>query len=247
MSKESNVTIDIRQALPMIREAIPAKYDAYRNRIAFWLLKRLNDKEQTGDLSSEKDMQFLVKEIVASFLGKALEVIEKYPDWDDEIYADIYQRIKSRVDKGDSWEDIFTTDIYADDPLPNEIFVRLVEEIYKTEIKDAKHLRKLTGLDNELIDELENTLVGARENKYMRSLEKTIKNGGKYKDLLRIEPKSFKLPNKWIGFFGKPMDKLRTIKQAVFFTFNLNESDLYRPDLRDVSEYLVLCQLSSVG
>lgn len=164
--------------------------------------------------------------------------IGKYSGWETELYDQTYQMLKTRVHKGDSWFEIFTTEVYVDDPLSNEIFVRLVEEKHGHAIKNARHLSTLTGIDEELADELEDTLLLAREYRYQQELRKVISSGGKYQDLLKIDPGSFNLPPKWTGFHGKVMDKPLAIKEAIFFSYSFFESDLFRPAVRDVAEQL---------
>ena len=85
---------------------------------------------------------------------------------------------------------------------------------------------------------MEDTLLLARENRYQRTLRKTIREGGKYEDLLKIDPKNFNLPPRWTGFHGKAMDKLLAIKEAIFFGCDFFELDPFSPAVRDVAEQL---------
>jgi len=133
------------------------------------------------------------------------------------VYDKGYETITTRRNEGDAWPTLFSSVIYQDDPPSNEIMVRLVEAENKTTVKNAKHLQKLTGIDPELIDELEDTLTKARDFRYMRVLDYAVAKGAKYKDLLTIEPKTFGLPEKWKGFLREDTDKEKAIGEALYF------------------------------
>lgn len=139
----------------------------------------------------------------------------------ERFYNEAYEGITERRKAGDSWPTLFSSVIYQDDPPSNEIMVRLVEAENKTAIKDAKHLQKLTGIDPELMDELEDTLTKAREFRYMRVLNYAVTKGAKYKDLLEIEPETFGLPETWKGFLRKDMDKEKAIAEALYLHSSL--------------------------
>jgi hypothetical protein len=88
--------------------------------------------------------------------------------------------------KSKKWEDVYK-EVYEGE---EEEFIDVIEEVYKTNIKDVKHLQELTGLKSK---ELERDLKSAREYKYKRALEVVLSSGGKYKDLLNVNFDSYGL------------------------------------------------------
>ena len=155
---------------------------------------------------------------------------EKY----EEFYNEAYEGITAKRKAGDSWPTLFSSVIYQDDPPSNEIMVRLVEAENKAAIKDARHFQKLTGIDPELLHELEDTLTKAREFRYMRVLNYALTKGAKYKDLLEIEPETFGLPETWTGFLRKDMDKEKAIAEALYLHSSLKPLFRWKPLLPEL-------------
>jgi hypothetical protein len=136
--------------------------------------------------------------------------------------AETYQESKS-------WDKVITTAVYSDSYSSQEAFIDYVEEIYNTKIKDAKQLQKLTGITEETLEGLEDTLLNSRSQKYERAIETAIENGAKYKDLLKIDPKVFSLPE---------TNKEKAILKGIAMEFLLIENLVIHPDLRDIAEEL---------
>ena len=76
------------------------------------------------------------------------------------------------------------------------------------------------------------------EDNYYNSLKTALENGAKYKDLLKIDPKEFGLPETWGSFYNRPANKENSILQAIADEFLLIENVLTHPDLRDIAEEL---------
>ncbi len=129
--------------------------------------------------------------------------------------------IKETYNKSKDWNKVITTVVYSDVGESQEAFIDFVEEVYKTEVKDAKHLQKLTGITEETLEGLEETLIACRYNKYFRALETALRKGATYKDLLKIEPKEYKLPESWDVDLGK--NKQEAILWAINYEFMLGE------------------------
>ena len=185
-------------------------------------------------------------EIVADIL----KVYLHYLNYKKQI-AETYQESKD-------WGVVFSTSVYSDVEDAQEAFVDYVEETYQTNIKDGKHLQKLTGIthldswdskagkyitpDTEeeakenAIRELEETVINSRYSKYFRALEKALQEGVKYKDLLQIKPQDFGLPKNWSGCLGS--DQYSSILWALSFEFLINEpaSLMLLPDLRSIAQ-----------
>jgi len=168
-----------------------------------------------------------------------------------EIEIEIYNRdlkgITEAYSKSKSWEDVITSGYFnSDENTSMEAFIDLVEDVYKTKIKDAKQLDKLTGLTTLLSKEpniekgkeptLEYILTSSRYSKYFRALEKALQEGAKYKDLLQIKPQDFGLPKTWSGCLAS--DQYSSILWAIGFEFMINEpaSLMFLPDLRSIAQ-----------
>ena len=146
------------------------------------------------------------------------------------------QGIKQLYKETKDWRKAFKT--YVENGYGEESFIDAVEKFYKVKIKDAKHLKELTGITQ--VKKLERTLIRGRYFKYMRALKGVIKEGGKYKDLLEMEPKDFGLPGSWSGCLTSDKDSsiLWTIK---FRYFNLVTKDnklqfINKIDLESIAE-----------
>lgn len=166
---------------------------------------------------------------------------------DIEIYNIDLKGITEAYSKSKSWEDVITSGYFnSDGNTSMEAFIDLVEDVYKTKIKDVEQLDKLTGLTTLLSKEpniengkeptLEYILTSSRYSKYFRALEKALQEGTKYKDLLQIKPQDFGLPKTWSGCLGS--DQYSSILWALGLTYLVNErhSLLFLPSLRAVAE-----------
>ena len=164
-----------------------------------------------------------------------------------EIYNRDLKGITEAYSKSKSWEDVITSGYFnSDEDTSLEAFIDLVEDVYKTKIKDAKQLDKLTGLTTLLSKEpniekgkeptLEYILTSSRYSKYFRALEKALQEGAKYKDLLQIKPQDFGLPKTWSGCLAS--DQYSSILWAIGFEFMINEpaSLMFLPDLRSIAQ-----------
>lgn len=164
-----------------------------------------------------------------------------------EIYNRDLKGITEAYSKSKSWEDVITSGYFnSDEDTSLEAFIDLVEDVYKTKIKDAKQLDKLTGLTTLLSKEpniekgkeptLEHILTSSRYSKYFRALEKALQEGAKYKDLLQIKPQDFGLPKTWSGCLSS--DQYSSILWALSFEFLINEpaSLMLLPDLRSIAQ-----------
>ncbi len=154
------------------------------------------------------------------------ETLRDYLNYKKQI-AETYQESKD-------WDKVISTAVYSDVTASMEAFIDYVEETYQTKVKDGKHLQKLTGIKE--VEELEETLINARYNKYFRALRKALQEGAKYKDLLQIKPKDFGLPNTWSGCDGS--DQYSSILWAINYEFLIENVGLlfYYPGLRSIAE-----------
>ncbi|PSR56091.1 hypothetical protein AHMF7605_22595 [Adhaeribacter arboris] len=134
--------------------------------------------------------------------------------------------------------------IDIDDPQAMETFLDLVEEKFKTIVKDAQHLKEMFADQesrlSDFTEELENIIIYGRESKYRLALKIAITNGAKYKDLLAIEPKEFHLPDTWSGFVSylTPANKFSSIAAAISQAFNLMDEDTTQSRLGEVANEL---------
>ena len=162
----------------------------------------------------------IVEEILRDYL--------RYLNYKKQI-AETYQERKS-------WDKVITTAVYSDVKEAQESFIDYVEETYQIKVKDGKHLQKLTGIKEETLEGLEETVINSRYSKYFRALEKALQEGTKYKDLLQIKPQDFGIPKNWSGCLGS--DQYSSILWALSFEFLINEpaSLMLLPDLRSIAQ-----------
>ena len=130
-----------------------------------------------------------------------------------------------------------------------------MEEVYKTKVKDVKHLQKLTGITHLsgsdgkeakteaeaqrfAIKELEEIILACKYSKYSTALRDAIESGAKYKDLLAIKPADYGLPEKWSGHAST--DQYSTVLFVISTQFLIYEPQRHRiaPDLRSIADEL---------
>jgi hypothetical protein len=149
-------------------------------------------------------------------------------------YLNYKKRIAETYQESKSWDKVITTDVYSDVPEAQESFIDYVEETYKTKIKDGKHLQQLTGITEDTLEGLEETLLNSRTSKYFTALETALQEGAKYKALLQIKPQDYGLPTTWSGNSGS--DQYSSILWALCFQFNLSENFVFKPDLKTIAQ-----------
>ena len=164
-----------------------------------------------------------------------------------QFYDRDLKGIKEAYSKSKSWEDVITSGYFnSDENSSMEAFIDFVEDVFKTKIKDAQQLDKLTGLTTLLPKEpniekgkeptLEYILTSSRYSKYFRALETALEEGATYPELLKIKPKEYGLPEKWNNVLGS--DQYSTILWVLSFEFLINEpaSLMLLPDLRSIAQ-----------
>lgn len=195
--------------------------------------------------------------IEGKLVGESLGLYLNYLGFKKQI-IETYQESKD-------WGDVYSTSVYSDVTEAQEAFIDYIEETHQTKVKDVNHLIELTGIthlqsrdsstrkyfDPETEEEakenatreLEETLTSSRYNKYFRSLERTLQEGGKYKDLLQIDPQDFGLPESWSGlpesWSGRlGSDQYSSILWALSFEFLIDEPGglMMLPDLRSIAQ-----------
>ena len=171
--------------------------------------------------SKLRDDSDIVEQILRQYLGYLYEKRE---------IVEAYQESKS-------WDTVITTVVYSDSNSSQEAFIDYVEEVYQIKVKDAKHLQKLTGITEETLEGLQETLISSRYSKYTRAIETALKDGAMYKDLLQIKPKDYGLPETWSSKYGEPVTQYNTILMAIGDVFRLGEPiSAVRPDLKTVAK-----------
>lgn len=155
------------------------------------------------------------------------------------IYHRDLQKIRDVYLKYGDWNKIFDEDYNVDDILDMaEPFMDYVEEVYNVNIEDANHLKELTGITKLTIKELNKIIMTSRHTKYLNDIYIAIEDGAKYKDLLKIEPKDYGLPEKWTGQITK--DKKSAIMFVIHSEFSVEVCNnlLLYPSLREIANYL---------
>jgi hypothetical protein len=167
-----------------------------------------------------------------------------------ELYNRDLTGIKEIYQKSKNWEYVVASEFFnSEEGSSMEAFLDAVECSYQIRVKDAKHLEKLTGIDNEDLKKEQNIkpgreitldllLLKARYSKYFRSLGTALEEGAKYKDLLKIQPQDYGLPKTWDTGLGR--DQYSSMLWAISFEFLINEPGglMLLPDLRSIAKDL---------
>ena len=159
----------------------------------------------------------------------------------DRHYIKHLKEIREVYEESKDWDKVISTAVYSDVNEAQEAFIDYVEEVYKTKVKDAKHLQEITGCNEYAETEkvkLQDVITNARYSKYFRALEKAIQEGAKYKDLLQIKPQDFGLPQDFKRKYNVGSDQYSSILWALSFEFLINEpaSLMFLPDLRSIAQ-----------
>ncbi len=152
----------------------------------------------------------------------------------DRHYLKHLKEIREVYEESKDWNKVISTAVYSDVDESQEAFIDYVEEVYKTKVKDAKHLNKLIGGGD--IEVLEAVIISSRYSKYFRALETALQEGATYPELLKIKPKEYGLPEKWNKVLGS--DQYSTILWALSLSYCVNYpgSLMILPSLRAIAE-----------
>ena len=183
-----------------------------------------------------------IRELGAEALADKVYNIKRGVEIVEEILRDYLRYLNHKKEivetyqESKDWGVVFSTSVYSDITEAQEAFIDYVEEAYQTKVKDGKHLQKLTGITEETLEGLEETVINSRYSKYFRALERALQEGAKYKDLLQIKPQDFGLPKTWSGCLSS--DQYSSILWALSFEFLINEpgSLMFLPDLRSIAQ-----------
>jgi len=161
--------------------------------------------------------------------------------------------LKDLYESTGSWQAVFS-DFIPEECYVCEIFVSLVEEETGKKITSAKDLQEATGIKaygsfsegkDEVIpyktkptekqvradteEQVKDIFLRGMENKYYDTLYRLLKSGGKYSDLLKIEPSEFHLSETY---------KEETIKKVLCIYYNLWDPPGARPDVKTIAEHI---------
>lgn len=200
-----------------------AEYQSYRES-ELSSLSTLSYKE-IKDLGAEA----LTEEVMKMKGGEEIitKILSKY-----ERHSKRKKAILDAYNKLKDWDKVIDEEIYLDESQEAEPFIETIETLYKTKIKDAKHLQKLTGIKETPIEWLEKKLIEDKVTKYERRLSLEIGKGAKYKELLQIKPKEYGLPESW----GKNSNQYNSILWAISNEFMIGETLTVSPSLRIVAK-----------
>jgi len=156
----------------------------------------------------------------------------------DEFTSKRIKEILNVYQTNKDWDKTIEEEIYIDESPEAQPLIDAIEFIHQTKIKDAKHLQKITGISSQSLEWLERVVLNAKQSRYMNALRTALENGAKYKELLKIDPKEFSLPENWGSFYDRTANKESSILKAIADEFLLLESRVIHPDLRDIAEEL---------
>ena len=133
---------------------------------------------------------------------------------------------------GKTLADIFKTLVYSDAMESDLAFLLLVEERSDTQIKSPEQLLKLAKLGKKAGDDVSSSYYKACEFKYQLALEKILRDGGKYKDLLALDPEAYGHPRE------TEEERKKHVETAIILYYGFIETAVFRPSVREVAEEL---------
>lgn len=172
-------------------------------------------------------------------------------------YKKCHDELNDEFQKNSDWYALFYKVVSSNTIEYKEVFVDLVNEVYKTNVISVEQIQNLTGIKealfydyktDEFIDsgdkeeaaavQLTYVLNSAFFSRYYNTIVDALENGTKYKDLFKIEPKDFNLPEEWN--FGKAKNKETTITVAIWNVFKMSEPAglTLLPSLRAISKHI---------
>lgn len=151
-------------------------------------------------------------------------------------YFKYLEDIKKTYQTSKDWNKTLSETVYNDIDQSQEAFIDYVEEVYKTKIKDVKHLKELTGCNEFTDNELKDIITSARYSKYFTTLETALQEGANYKGLLKINPKEYGLPKTWNGTLSS--DQYSSIIWAIAIEYGMAEAGglMLYPSIREVAK-----------
>lgn len=180
--------------------------------------------------------------------------ITKSFEFKDLIYKKNYEELKASGKEGSTYYDLLS-EIYLDQNMLSEIFIRIVEETEGVEITNVKQLQELTGITEvygdpeeegykeptkqqakkEALRQLEDIFIKGMSYRYSATLINLLQEGANYTDLLNINPSAFNLPDTWTGTIAK--DKYTSILWAIEEVFRIGEpATSVKPSLKFVAK-----------
>jgi len=188
-------------------------------------IKKISDKATKGNAST------------------FLEILSIADPFYIDSYKKKYRQMLTKIDAGDSLKDIYLSDnpiyLYEDCPDTMDIFVWLAEETCHCKVLNVTHLRELTNLKTDPLDDMQNIFISAMAFRLESVLGCAIKSGLKYQDLLEIDLKDFNLPDNWIDPVSEKFtDKMDVLKLAIAIAKGLGEHPSRRPSIESVAEAL---------
>jgi hypothetical protein len=171
-----------------------------------------------GDVSQEEFTDSMKEEFAQTF-NRTLKDVSKTSHFRNIFYQEIYKGLKEYYEKEQSWQKLLFEGLTDDEDMFDAVFVKLVEENTGKTITSIEELQEATGIyeidscfyqpsqpenspkqtltkeqrqsDAEL--HIMITFFNAMRYRYQSALEFCLSNGGKYQDLLNINPESFNL------------------------------------------------------
>ncbi len=129
-------------------------------------------------------------------------------------------KIAIEYNESKNWDNVISSLNKANDNL-HESFIENVEETYQSYVNDGSQLKMITGITGLTLKQLDEIVINSKFSRYYRALICSINEGKGYKDLLKIMPHDFGLPETWSGCIGS--DQKNTILLAISFFYSLPE------------------------
>ena len=142
---------------------------------------------------------------------------------EDYLMIKEFKEIDNFLKNGGSYSNAFDQFTYSDCFIGHHALLSISEVEFNIRIESPEQWHALTHVD---IEKLKSSYCIAQDARYSMALTKILEEGGKYKDLLAINPQDFWLPDEWEGLLENViMTKDKMILQAIGMFINSCAND----------------------
>jgi hypothetical protein len=130
----------------------------------------------------------------------------------------VMQQIKAIQDllnNGANYNEAFIEFASIENGIVNLALVIVAEERFNARIKSPEQWQIIGKIGAEHIEKIKFSFILAAEAHYAIVLEKVLKEGGNFDDLLTLDTQSFGLPTMWKNAFDRPQNKYSIIRNVL--------------------------------
>lgn len=124
-------------------------------------------------------------------------------------------KIESKRLKGTTYAALFDKFVYSDCPLGSIALLAISEVQHKTKITSSSQWAGLCQINDEQRPLINHAFTLAMEARYLEKLRKILKRDKNYEKMIKINPATFYLPERWIGITGETTTKHDLVNLAI--------------------------------